>query len=87
MLLWCRLYKNYLIFQVISPDNPTRIVAPGEPGEICVRKPFMMKGYLNREVETQKFFDSDGFAHVGDLVTYDEEGKIYYIERIKEMIK
>ena len=47
----------------------------------------MMKGYLNREVETQKFFDSDGFAHVGDLVTYDEEGKIYYIERIKEMIK
>ena len=47
----------------------------------------MMKGYLNREDETSKYFDSDGFAHIGDVVKYDEEGRIYYIERLKEMIK
>ncbi len=47
----------------------------------------MMKGYLNREEETRKFFDSDGFAHIGDIVKYDESGRIYYIERFKEMIK
>jgi long-subunit acyl-CoA synthetase (AMP-forming) len=79
-------YLNSLI-QVVSPDDPSKILGPGEPGEILVRKPLMMKGYLNREEETRKFFDSDGFAHIGDIVKYDETGRIYYIERFKEMIK
>ena len=47
----------------------------------------MMKGYLNRDDETKKFFDSEGFAHLGDVIKYDKDGKIYYIERFKEMIK
>jgi long-subunit acyl-CoA synthetase (AMP-forming) len=80
--------RNHLkILKIVSPEDPTKLVGPGEPGSICIRKPLMMKGYLNREDETRKFFDSDGFAHVGDIVKFDQEGKIYYIERFKEMIK
>ena len=72
---------------MVSTEDPNMLVGPGEPGEICVRKPWMMKGYLNRDDETKKFFDSEGFAHLGDVIKYDNDGKIYYIERFKEMIK
>ncbi len=46
-----------------------------------------MLGYLKKPKETKNFFDKDGFAHTGDLVFYDENGDIYYVDRMKELIK
>ena len=46
-----------------------------------------MKGYLNRPDETDKYFDDKGFGHMGDLVYYDDFGNVFFVERIKEMLK
>ena len=60
---------------------------PGEEGEICVKSPSMMLCYLNREKETEEYFDFEGFGHTGDIGYYTEEGDIYYTDRLKELIK
>ena len=47
----------------------------------------MMIGYLNNEEATKNFYDSEGFAKMGDVGYHDKLGKIFFVERIKEMIK
>ena len=46
-----------------------------------------MRGYLNNEAATRDYFTEDGFACMGDLGYYDQEGKLYFKDRIKEVIK
>ena len=75
-----------LFFQFVNPE--TRDVrGPNEIGEICVKNPYTMLGYLNRPKHTKEFFDSDGFARTGDLGYYDDEGDIFFVDRLKELIK
>ncbi len=60
---------------------------PHEVGEILVRCNSVMKGYLNRPEENEKFFGRDGFVHTGDLASYDESGVLQYHGRLKTFIK
>ena len=46
-----------------------------------------MLGYLNRPKETNEYIDFEGFGHTGDIGYYDENGDIYYVDRLKELIK
>ena len=46
-----------------------------------------MTEYLDRPEETEQYFDSEGFCHTGDLVTYNEKGNLMYVDRLKEIIK
>jgi len=74
--------------QVYIRDRETgEKLGPNKTGEIMVKTKTMMTGYLNRYEETKEFYDEEGFAHMGDLGYYDEEGKLFYKERIKELIK
>ncbi|KAK6642219.1 hypothetical protein RUM44_013942 [Polyplax serrata] len=59
----------------------------GQKGEIWVKGPQVMKGYLNRPEETQNIFDKDGWLKTGDVGYYDEEFDFYIVDRIKELIK
>ena len=47
----------------------------------------MMQGYLNNPTANKEFFTEDGFAKMGDLGYYDEQGRLYFKDRIKEVIK
>ncbi len=68
-------------------DPATRKEVPiGEPGEILVKGPMVMKGYLNRPEETKKAIDSDGYMHTGDVAIFDEEGYLRIVDRTKDMI-
>jgi len=58
----------------------------GEPGEICVKGPMVMKGYYNKPEETKKAIDSDGFMHTGDVGVMDEDGYMKIVDRTKDMI-
>ena len=58
----------------------------GEPGEICIRGPQVMKGYWNRPDETAKVIMSDGFLLTGDIGIMDEKGFIRIVDRKKDMI-
>ncbi|RKP27641.1 hypothetical protein SYNPS1DRAFT_32405 [Syncephalis pseudoplumigaleata] len=68
-------------------DEHGREVAPGDAGELCVRGPNVMKGYLNNPTATANMIDADGYLHTGDVVRVDAAGDFYIVDRIKELIK
>ncbi|MEN2740760.1 long-chain-fatty-acid--CoA ligase [Microbacterium sp. X-17] len=71
--------------RVVDPDEPTRDVAPGEPGELLVRGPQVFSGYHGKPEETAAVFVGDWFR-TGDIVTIDEAGFVRIVDRIKELI-
>ncbi len=58
----------------------------GEPGELCLRGPQVMRGYWQRPEETAKVIDADGWLATGDIGVMDERGYIRLIDRKKDMI-
>jgi acyl-CoA synthetase (AMP-forming)/AMP-acid ligase II len=62
-------------------------VEPGEPGELWVRGPQVMKGYLNNPEATAGTIDHEGWLHTGDVATVDGEGRYTITDRVKELIK
>jgi acyl-CoA synthetase (AMP-forming)/AMP-acid ligase II len=77
------------------PNTDCRIVdvltgegAPaGEPGELCIRGPQVMKGYLNDPEATARTIDPEGWLHTGDVARADEQGSVRIVDRVKELIK
>jgi 4-coumarate--CoA ligase len=80
---------------ITAPNTQTRIVDPvtgvdrgtGEEGEVWVRGPQVMKGYLNTPQATAATLDADGWLHTGDLGCMDPDGHLYVVDRLKELIK
>jgi acyl-CoA synthetase (AMP-forming)/AMP-acid ligase II len=62
-------------------------VAPGLSGEIMVRGPQVMKGYLHQPEATAISLEPDGWLHTGDVGSADSDGYLYVIDRVKEIIK
>ncbi len=58
-----------------------------QEGEICIRGPQIMKGYLNRPEATAASIDSDGWLHSGDIGYADRDGYFFIVDRLKELIK
>ncbi|MFZ5527938.1 MAG: AMP-binding protein [Pseudomonadota bacterium] len=58
----------------------------GEPGELCVRGPQVMKGYWNRPEATAEVIDQDGWLATGDIAVMDEKGFLKIVDRKKDMI-
>lgn len=66
-------------------DSYGEPVPAGEVGEICVKGPQVMKGYLRNEEETARTI-RDGWLYSGDLGRFDDEGYLYIVDRKKDMI-
>ena len=80
---------------VLLPDTEARIVNPaggqdlktGEPGELWVRGPQVMRGYLNAESATAAVLDPDGWLRTGDVCRVDPDGYLFVVDRVKDLIK
>ncbi|MFF7773788.1 AMP-binding protein [Streptomyces tanashiensis] len=73
--------------RILSLDDPAKDAAPGEEGEIAIRGPQVMKGYLGRPDATAAMIDADGWVHTGDIGRVDEDGWLFVVDRVKELIK
>jgi long-chain acyl-CoA synthetase len=72
--------------EVAIRDDQRQDVKRGEPGEIAIRGPQVMKGYWQRPEETAKIIGPDGFLYTGDVGVMDEKGFVTIVDRKKDMI-
>jgi acyl-CoA synthetase (AMP-forming)/AMP-acid ligase II len=80
---------------LLMPSIEMRIIDPasgqdvptGQPGEVWVRGPNVMKGYLNNPEATARTVDTDGWLHTGDIGVVDGDGYLTVVDRLKELIK
>ncbi|THU60245.1 hypothetical protein C4D60_Mb07t10610 [Musa balbisiana] len=73
--------------RVVAAEAGGRAVGPGGVGELWLRGPTVMKGYLGDEAATAEALPVGGWLRTGDLVRFDEDGFLFVVDRIKELIK
>ncbi|VAI10270.1 unnamed protein product [Triticum turgidum subsp. durum] len=87
--------RRYGTAGLLSPNTEAKIVDPetGEAlpvnrtGELWIRGPYVMKGYFNNTEATQSTVTPDGWLKTGDLCYIDEDGYLFVVDRLKELIK
>jgi acyl-CoA synthetase (AMP-forming)/AMP-acid ligase II len=72
--------------KLIDPETGAE-VGPGGRGELWVRGPNVMVGYLNNPEATAITLDEEGYLHTGDVATVTEDGVFVIVDRVKELIK
>jgi acyl-CoA synthetase (AMP-forming)/AMP-acid ligase II len=72
--------------KIVDPAMGAEL-GPNENGEICVRGPNVMQGYLDNPAATAEAFRGGDWFHTGDIGHIDEDGYFYVVDRIKELIK
>jgi acyl-CoA synthetase (AMP-forming)/AMP-acid ligase II/esterase/lipase len=73
------------VIEIVSREDPDLILGPGERGEICITGPQVMAGYANRAKENVDIFRGKRL-HTGDVGYLDEDGYLYIVDRIKDLI-
>jgi long-chain acyl-CoA synthetase len=73
------------IVEIINPEDKTTRMPLGERGELCARGPQVMKGYWNNQEATNEVL-RDGLLYTGDIAIMDEDGYVYIVDRIKDLI-
>lgn len=73
------------IVEIRDPEHPETVLPQGQRGEICVRGPQVMLGYYQRPAETEAVF-TDGALRTGDIGYLDEDGYLFIVDRIKDLI-
>jgi 4-coumarate--CoA ligase len=71
---------------IVDPETGSPLGRDAD-GELWVRGPQVMKGYLNNEAATQATLDSEGWLHTGDIGHVDSDDHVYVVDRLKELIK
>ncbi|KAM3311264.1 hypothetical protein ACQJBY_031746 [Aegilops geniculata] len=72
--------------KIIDPQTGDAL-PPGVPGELWVRGPFVMEGYLGDKESTSEILDSEGWLRTGDVCLIDKDGFLSVVDRLKEIIK
>lgn len=73
-------------FRVVDPEDATRELPHGQPGELMFRGPLVMMGYHNNPAATAETIRPDGWLHTGDIAVMDDDGYATIVDRKKDMI-
>ena len=71
------------IVDVVNGDD----LGTNQRGELLLRGPNVMQGYLNQPEATASTLDGDGWLHTGDVALFDDDGELFIVDRLKELIK
>ncbi|XP_077227273.1 4-coumarate--CoA ligase-like 9 [Tasmannia lanceolata] len=80
-----RLAEN-LEAKIVHPTTGEAL-SPGQQGELWLRGPIIMKGYIGDDDATASTLDSEGWMKTGDLCYFDHDGFLFIVDRLKELIK
>ncbi|XP_022933955.1 4-coumarate--CoA ligase 2-like isoform X1 [Cucurbita moschata] len=72
--------------KIVNPQTGASLPR-NQAGEIWIRSPHVMKGYLNNEEATKAIIDEHGWLHTGDIGFVDEDDEVFIVDRLKELIK
>lgn len=72
--------------KIVDPETGAAL-PPSRTGELWVKGPVIMKGYVDDEEATAATLDSDGWLKTGDLCYINKEGYLFFVDRLKELIK
>jgi len=73
------------VIRIRALDDPAKTLPAGEAGEVCISGPQVMKGYWNQDDETRGVL-SDGWLRTGDIGYLDDDGYLFLIDRIKDLV-
>ncbi|OVA12068.1 AMP-dependent synthetase/ligase [Macleaya cordata] len=87
--------RKYTSVGLLAPNTQAKVVnwdtglclPPGRSGELWLRGPGIMKGYLNDADATKSTVDKDGWLHTGDIAHFDQDGYLHILDRLKDTIK
>ena len=68
-------------------DDAGNELGPEQQGQVLIRGPQVMKGYLNRPNDTNQAIDAEGWLRTGDIGYFDQAGHLTIVDRVKELIK
>jgi long-chain acyl-CoA synthetase len=82
----CGIPVPRVMLKFASVADANEYVALGERGEICIQGPNVMKGYWKNEQATKDSMTADGFFRTGDVAYMDDDGFVFIVDRIKDML-
>ncbi|XP_077257097.1 luciferin 4-monooxygenase-like [Temnothorax americanus] len=72
--------------KVVDPESG-KVLGPNQSGEICIKLPGIMTGYYKNPEATKSTVDEEGWLHSGDIGYFDDDGELFIMDRIKDLIK
>ena len=82
----CGIPHPGVTIKMLDLDDPTKYVALGEKGEMCIKGPNVMKGYWNKPEATAENTTFDGLFRTGDVAYMDDDGFVFIVDRTKDML-
>ena len=72
--------------RIVDADDASKVLGPGERGELMFQGPLVMDGYYGNDKATRETIEPDGWLHSGDIATMDDDGYFTIVDRKKDMI-
>ncbi|HZT56621.1 MAG TPA: long-chain fatty acid--CoA ligase [Burkholderiaceae bacterium] len=82
----CGIPLPNIVIKLLSLEDPTKYVALGEKGEMCISGPNVMKGYWKKPEATAEEMTFDGLFRTGDVAYMDDDGYVFIVDRCKDML-
>jgi long-chain acyl-CoA synthetase len=72
--------------RIVDTLDPSKVLGANEPGELMISGPILMTAYYGNEEATKSTIEPDGWLHTGDVARMDEDGYVFVVDRLKDMI-